>query len=146
MGMGRAKIRLKKNRSKSVFYLMRLPIVVHLLHNVQAHTDSSNKVDPVSLTFQTKRRPNQLSFSEKSNGWQIKLRNRSTSLKLRNTVCIPEMILRSMFSQIFTSFSKQKRVNVLMAITPQRVILLTKRMVHFIAEGLLYPAVPISLF
>ena len=33
------------------------------------------------------------------------------SLKLRKTVSIPEAILQSTFSQTFTSFSKQKRVN-----------------------------------
>ena len=33
-----------------------------------------------------------------------------------------------------------------MAITPHRVSLMTERMLHFIAEGLLYHAVPITLF
>ena len=86
---------------------MRFPIVVQLLHSVQALPDSSG---PVSVTFRTKRRPNRLSFSLK-NGWQNKLRNRSTSPKLRRTVSIPEVILQSSFSRIVISLSKQKRMN-----------------------------------
>ena len=89
---------------------MHLLIVVQLLHSVQALPDSSDKLGPVSLTFQTKRRPNQLS-SAKKNGWQIKLRNWSTSSKLRKTVSIPEVILQSTFSRTVASMSKQKRVN-----------------------------------
>ena len=42
---------------------MRFPIVVQLLHSVQALPDSSDKLGPVSVTFQIKRRPNWLSFS-----------------------------------------------------------------------------------
>ena len=50
-------------------------------------------------------------YSGKKNSWQIKLHNRSTSSKLQKNVSIPEVILQSMFSRNFTSFSKQKRVN-----------------------------------
>ena len=89
---------------------MHLLFVVQLLHSVQALPDSSNKLGPVSLTFQTKRHPNRLSFSKK-NGWQIKFRNRSTSSKLRKTVSIPEVILQSTFFRTVASLSKQKQVN-----------------------------------
>ena len=41
----------------------------------------------------------------------IKLRNRSTSPKLRKTVSIPEVILQSKFSRTVISSSKQKRMN-----------------------------------
>ena len=47
----------------SVSYLMRFLIVVQLLHSVQTLPDGSDKLGPVSVTFQTKRRPNRLSFS-----------------------------------------------------------------------------------
>ena len=73
----------------SVSYLMRLPIVVQLLHSVQALPDSSDKLGLVSVTFQTKRRQTGLA-SAKKNGWQNKLRNRSTCPKLRKTISIPE--------------------------------------------------------
>ena len=49
--------------------------------------------------------------SAKKNGWQNKLRNRSTSPKLRKTVSIPEVILQLTFSRTLTSLSKQKRLN-----------------------------------
>ena len=94
----------------SVSYLMCFPIVVQLLHSVQVLPDSSDKIGPVSITFQTERCPNRLSFSY-SNGWQNKLRNRSTSPKLRKTYSIPEVILQSTLSRTVTSLSKQKRVN-----------------------------------
>ena len=42
---------------------------------------------------------------------QIKLHNRSMSSKLWNTISIQEVILQSMFSRIFTSYSEQERVN-----------------------------------
>ena len=54
-----------------VSYLMRLPIVVQLLHSLQALPDSSDKVGPVSLTFQTKRCPNRLSFREKKKAGKL---------------------------------------------------------------------------
>ena len=89
---------------------MRLPIIVQLLHSVQALPDSSNKLGPVSVTFQTKRRQTGLA-SAKKNGWKNKLRNRSTCPKLRKTVSIPEVILQSAFSRTVISLSKQKRMN-----------------------------------
>ena len=85
---------------------MRFLIVVQLLHSVQTLPDGSDKLGPVSVTFQTKRRPNRL-----KNGWQNKLRNRGTSPKLRKTVSIPEVILQSTFSRTVISLSKQKRMN-----------------------------------
>ena len=94
----------------SVSYLIGFPIVVQLLHSVQALPDSSDKLGPVSETYQTKRRPKGLSFNLK-NGWQNKLRNRSTSPKLQKTICIPEVILQSTFSRTLTSLSKQKLLN-----------------------------------
>ena len=93
----------------SVSYLIGFPIVFQLLHSVQALPDSSDKLGPVSETYQTKRRPKGLSL--KKNGWQNKLCNRSTSPKLRKTVCIPEVILQSTFSRTLTSLSKQKLLN-----------------------------------
>ena len=83
---------------------MRFPIVVQLLHSVHALPDSSDKLGLVSVT------PNRLHFSLK-NGWQNKLRNRSTCPKLRKTVSIPEVILQSTFSRTVISLSKQKRMN-----------------------------------
>ena len=114
---------------------MRFPIVVQLLHSVPALPDSSDKLSPVSVTFRTKRRPNRLSFSLK-NGWQNKLRNPCMSPKLRRTVSIPEVILQSTFSRTVTSLSKQKQMNDHNSPTST---LTTKRVVHFIAESLLYP-------
>ena len=111
---------------------MRFPIVVQLLHSVQALPHSSDKLGPVSVTFQTndaqalphssdKLGPVSVTFqtndaqtglaSAKKNSWKNKLRSRSTSPKLRKTVSIPEVILQSTFSQTVTSLSKQKRVN-----------------------------------
>ena len=80
---------------------MRFLIAVQLLHSVQTLPDGSDKLGPVSVTFQTKRRPNR----------QNKLRNRSTSPKLRKTVPILEVILQSTFSRTVISLSKQKRMN-----------------------------------
>ena len=94
----------------SVSYLMRLPIVVQLLHSVQALPDSSDKLGLVSVTFQTKRRRTGLA-SAKKKGWQNKLRSRSTCPKLRKTVSVPEVILQSTFSRTVISLSKQKRTN-----------------------------------
>ena len=45
------------------------------------------------------------------NGWQNKLRNRSTCPKLRKNVSIPEVILQSAFSRTVISLSKHKRMN-----------------------------------
>ena len=45
------------------------------------------------------------------NGWHNKLRNRSTSPKLRKNFSIPEVILQSTFSRTVISLSKQKRMN-----------------------------------
>ena len=92
----------------SVSYLKRLPIVVQLLHSVQALPDSSDKLGLVSVTFQTKRCQTGLA-SAKKNGWQNKLRDRSTSPKLRKTVSL--LILQSTFSRTVISLSKQKRTN-----------------------------------
>ena len=89
---------------------MRFTIFVQLLHSVQALPDSSDKLVLVSVTFQTKRRQTGLA-SAKKNSWQNKLRNRSTSPKLRKTVSIPEVILQSTFSRTVISLSKQKRMN-----------------------------------
>ena len=89
---------------------MRLPIVVQLLHSVQALPDSSDKLGLVSVTFQTKRLRTSLA-SAKKNGWLNKLSNGSTCPKLRKTVSIPEVILQSMFSRTVISLSKQKRMN-----------------------------------
>ena len=89
---------------------MRLPIVVQLLHSVQALPDSSDKLGLVSVTFQTKRRQTGLA-SAKKNGWQNKLSNRSTCPKLRKTVSLPEVILQSTFSRTVIALSKQKRTN-----------------------------------
>ena len=88
---------------------MRLPIVVQLLHSVQALPDSSDKLGTVSVTFQTRCQTGLA--SAKKNGWQNKLRNRSTCPKLRNTVSIAEVILPSAFSRTVISLSKQKRMN-----------------------------------
>ena len=52
----------------SVSYLMRFPIVVQLLHSVQALPDSSDKLGLVSVTFQTKRRLTGLASAEKTAG------------------------------------------------------------------------------
>ena len=52
----------------SVSYLMRLPIVVQLLHCVQALPDSSDKLGLVSVTFQTKRRQTGLASAKKMAG------------------------------------------------------------------------------
>ena len=52
----------------SVSYLMRLPIVVQLLHRVQALPDSSDKLGLVSVTFQTKRRQTGLASAKKMAG------------------------------------------------------------------------------
>ena len=90
---------------------MRFPIAVQLLYSVQTLPDSSDKLGPVAVTFQTKRRPNRLSFSFKKR-LGIKLHNRSTSPKLRKTVSIPEVILQSTFSRNAISLSKQKQMNV----------------------------------
>ena len=61
---GAKKMALKTDRVFfSVSYLMRFLIVVQLLHSVQTLPDGSDKLGPVSITFQTKRRPNGLSFS-----------------------------------------------------------------------------------
>ena len=75
MGMGRAKTKAKKTDRMffSVSYLIGFPIVVQLLHSVQALPDSSDKLGPISETFQTKRRPKGLA-SAKKNGWQNKYR------------------------------------------------------------------------
>ena len=64
-GWAGRKIRLKKRIQCffSVSYLIGFPIVVQLLHSVQALPDSSDKLGPVSETFQTKRRPKGLSFN-----------------------------------------------------------------------------------
>ena len=86
---------------------MRLPIVVQLLHSVQALPDSSDKLGLVSITFQTKRHQTGLA----SNGWQNKLRNLSMCPKLQKTVPIPEVILQSTFSRTVISLSKQKQTN-----------------------------------
>ena len=52
----------------SVSYLMSLPIVVQLLHSVQALPDSSDKLGLVSVTFQTKRRQIGLASAKKTAG------------------------------------------------------------------------------
>ena len=52
----------------SVSYLLRFPIVVQLLHSVQALPDSSDKLGPVSVTFKTKQRPNSLASVKKTAG------------------------------------------------------------------------------
>ena len=52
----------------SVSYLMRLPIVVQLLHSVQALPDSSDKLGLVSATFQTKRCQMGLASAKKTAG------------------------------------------------------------------------------
>ena len=52
----------------SVSYLMRLPIVVQLLHSVQALPDSSDKLGLVSVTFQTKRCQTGLASAKKAAG------------------------------------------------------------------------------
>ena len=88
---------------------MRLPIVVQLLHSVQALPDSSDKLGLVSVTFQIKRRQTGLVSAKKT--WQNKLRNRSTCPKLRKNVSLPEVILQSKFSRTVISLSKQKRTN-----------------------------------
>ena len=44
---------------------MRLPIVVQLLHSVQALPDSSDKLGPVSVTFHTKQRQTGLASAKK---------------------------------------------------------------------------------
>ena len=94
---------------------------------------TSDKLGPVSLTYQTKRRP--------INGWQIELHNRSRYSKFRKTISIPEVILQSTFSR-----TVNKNEWMLTAITPQQVTLMKKRVVHFIAESLLYSAVSLIRF
>ena len=74
---------------------------VTMLWLLQALPDSSDEVS-WSCLFN-------LPTTKKS--WQIKLHNRSTSLKLQNTISIPEVIFQSMFSRTFTSFSKKKGAN-----------------------------------
>ena len=83
-------------------------------------------------------------LQQKKKSWKIKLRNRSTSSKLQNTVSIPEVILQSI-SQTFTSFSKQKKLNANGYNTAMRYFD-NETSGAFIAEGLLYPAVPITGF
>ena len=92
----------------SVSYLIRFLIVVQLLHSIQTLPDGSDKLGLVSITFQTM--PERAKLQLK-NGWHNKLRNRSTSPKLRKTVSIPEVILQSTFSRTVISLSKQKRMN-----------------------------------
>ena len=72
--MGGAKNKALKKRIEcffSVSYLMRFPIVVQLLHSVQALPDSSDKLGLVSITFQTKQRSNRLGFSLKKTAGKI---------------------------------------------------------------------------
>ena len=89
---------------------MSLPIVVQLLHSVQVLPDSSDKIGPVSITFQTKQRPNRLSFSERKKASKL---NCVTGVHLQNhgELSLYKVILQSTFSRNFTSFGKQKRVN-----------------------------------
>ena len=75
----------------SLLYLIRFLIVVQLLCSVQTPPDGSDKLGPVSVTFQTKRRPKQAKLQLKVS-WHNKSRNRSKSPKLRKTVSIPEVI------------------------------------------------------
>ena len=84
---------------------MRLPIVVQLLHSVQALLDSSDKLGLVSVTFQTKRRQTGLASAKKTAG------KTNCVPKLRKTVSLPEAILQSTFSRTGISLSKQKRTN-----------------------------------
>ena len=88
---------------------MRLPIVVQLLHSVQALPDSSDKLGLVSVTFQTKRRQTGLASAKKMAG---KI-NCVTGVRVQNygKPSIPEVILQSTFSRTVISLSKQKRTN-----------------------------------
>ena len=52
----------------SVSYLMRLPIVVQLLHSVQALADSSDKLGFVSVSFQTKQSRTGVASANKTAG------------------------------------------------------------------------------
>ena len=90
---------------------MHLLIVVQLLHSVQTLPDGSDKLGPVSLLFKLNDAQTGLASAKKKR-LAIKLRNRSTSSKLRKTVRIPEVILQSTFSRTVASLSKQKHVNV----------------------------------
>ena len=105
--MGQKKWLKKWIECFSVSYLICFLILVQLLHSVQTLPDGSIKLGPVSVTFQT---PKGAKLQLK-NGWHNKLRNWSTSLKLRKTVSIPEVILQSTFSRTVIPLSKQKRMN-----------------------------------
>ena len=126
----------------SVSYLMRFPIVVQLLHSVQALPDSSDKLGLVSVTFQTKRRQTGLASTLK-NGWQNQLRIQSTCPKLWKTVSIPEVILQSTFSRTVISLSKQKRMN---AHDHNSATSYFDDVTSGASESLLYPVVPITRF
>ena len=89
---------------------MCLPIVVQLLHSVQALPDSSDKLGLVSVTFQTKRRQTGLASAKKAAG-KINCVTGVRVQKLRKTVSTPEVILQSAFSRTVISLSKQKRMN-----------------------------------
>ena len=52
----------------SVSYLMRLPIVIQLLHSVQALPDSTDKLSLVSVSFQTKQCQTGLAPAKKTAG------------------------------------------------------------------------------
>ena len=67
------------------------------------------------------------------------------SSKLRKAVSIPEVILQSTFSRTVASLSKQIQVNAHGHNSATRYFD-DERVEHFIAESLLYPAVPITRF
>ena len=90
---------------------MHLPIVVQLLHSIQALPDSSDKLGLVSVTFQTKRRQTGLASAEKTAAKINCVTGVHTCPKLRKTVSLPEVILQSTFSRTVISLSKQKRTN-----------------------------------
>ena len=84
---------------------MCLPIVVQLLHSVQALPDSSDKLGLVSVTFQTKRRHTGLASAKKT----------AAKMKL-------EVILQSTFSRtVILRVNKNERTH--SAITSQQVTL-----------------------
>ena len=60
---------------------MRFPIVVELLHSVEALPDSSDKLGLVSVTFQTKRRQTGLASAKKKTAGKI---NCVTGVRVQN--------------------------------------------------------------
>ena len=91
----------------SVSYLIGFPIVVQLLHSVQALPDSSDKLGPVSETFKLNDAQRGLASAKKTAGKM----NCVTRVRLQNYGKPSLYILQSTFPRTLTSLSKQKRLN-----------------------------------